>query len=334
MESTTTPKTRWHRLLGTLLEKLLSPVGVTVSTEAPIMSTSPKTDILLLKRTPGPWTELQRSRLPDGIRDSQANVILLEFKYTESLDADALRQTLCYDYFYQQTQHLEYPEIQTVLLLAIQPQAETLAKFAYEATAQAGVYRNSQWLLNTIPILSLNELPNEPQNAWVKCFASHRKEKLKAFRLLRQLDWRVLTVDLEWFLAGLWRYWFISTGENMIPEAFELTPEQVTEMGKVWGSIHLSKLSLEERLAGVSTAELLGRLKPEERLVGLKPEERLVGLKPEDVLGYFKSEDLLNYFKPEERLRGLSLTEMEALETYIQQVKQTHTAPPQHSPPK
>ncbi len=45
METSNTPKTRWHRLLGTLLEKLLSPVGVTVSTEVPIMSNPPQADI-------------------------------------------------------------------------------------------------------------------------------------------------------------------------------------------------------------------------------------------------------------------------------------------------
>jgi hypothetical protein len=304
------------------LERLLSPVGVTVTTEVPIMSMPPKIDILLLKRAPGPWTELQRSRLPDGIRDSQANVIVLEFKYTESLDADALRQTLCYDYFYRQTQGQTDQEIQTVLLLAKQPQAGTLAKFAYEATAQAGVYRDSHWLLNSIPILSLNELPNEPHNAWVKCFASHRTEKLKAFTLLRQLDWRMLTVELEWFLAALWQYWFIPKGENMIPEAFELTPEQLTEVGKFWGAIYLSKLSAEERLAGLSPTERLRGLKPEERLWGLKPEERLSGLKPEERLIGLRPEERLSGLKPEDMLNLLNLDEIEA---YLRQ-RRNHAA--------
>ncbi len=318
METSNTPKTRWHRLLGTLLEKLLSPVGVTVSTEVPIMGNPPQADILLLKRAPGPWTELQRSRLPDGIRDSQANVILLEFKYTESLSADALRQTLCYDHFYRQTQQSSDQDLQTVLLLAKQPQAETLAKFGYEKTPQVGVYRYSHWLLNTIPILLLNELPNEPHNAWVKCFASHRAEKRKAFNLLRQLDWQVLTTELEWYLAGLWQHF--NKGDNMTAN-LELTPEQVTEIGKFWGPIYLSKLSVEERLAGLSSEErlmglkpeeVLGRFKPEERLVGLKPEERLVGL------------------KPEERVRGLSLEELEAIEAYLQQVKRNRSSSKTH----
>ena len=43
-------RTRWHRLLGKLLEETLAPVGVTVQTEFPIMSNPPQADILLLRR--------------------------------------------------------------------------------------------------------------------------------------------------------------------------------------------------------------------------------------------------------------------------------------------
>jgi len=303
---------------------------------------------LLLKRAPGPWTELQRSRLPDGIRDSQANVILLEFKYTESLSADALRQTLCYDHFYRQTQRSDDQEMQTVLLLAKQPQSGTLAKFGYIPTTQVGVYHCPYWLLNTIPILSLNELPNEPHNAWVKCFASQQKEKRKAFNLLKQLNIQAFTSELEWFLAGLWQYWFSTKGDKMNQAHLELTPEQVTEMGKFWWPLFQSKLSVEERLAGLSPAEVLGRLKPEERLVGLKPEEvlgrfkpeeRLVGLKPEEVLGRFKPEERLVGLKPEERLvgltieerlSGLSSAELEAIKVYLQQFNPNNSSSNTH----
>lgn len=41
--------------------------------------------------------------LPDGIRDCNANHILIEFKYTESLTADAIRQAVSYEYFYRTT---------------------------------------------------------------------------------------------------------------------------------------------------------------------------------------------------------------------------------------
>ncbi|QTA90974.1 hypothetical protein [Desulfonema magnum] len=93
------PKTRWHCLLGKLLEELLVPVGISVYTEFSVMSEPPKTDILLLRRETSGWSPEQAERLPDGIRDSRAEHILLEFKYTESVNDNALRQTLCYDFF-------------------------------------------------------------------------------------------------------------------------------------------------------------------------------------------------------------------------------------------
>jgi hypothetical protein len=43
-------KTRWHSLLGKLLEELLVSVGISVYTEFPVMSEPPETDILLLRK--------------------------------------------------------------------------------------------------------------------------------------------------------------------------------------------------------------------------------------------------------------------------------------------
>ncbi len=73
---------QWHRLLGTLLERFLTPVGIDVSTNVEVMSSPPEADILLLRRQGRQWSEEQKARLPDGIRDSDAKHILIEFKYT------------------------------------------------------------------------------------------------------------------------------------------------------------------------------------------------------------------------------------------------------------
>ena len=43
-------QTQWHRLLGQLLEELLTPVGITVLTGFPIMTNPPEADVLLLRR--------------------------------------------------------------------------------------------------------------------------------------------------------------------------------------------------------------------------------------------------------------------------------------------
>ena len=70
---------------------------------------------------------------------------------------------------------------------------------------------------------------------------------------------------------------------------FELTPEQVREIGKIWGKAYLSTLSPEERFIGLKPEERLMGLKPEERLMGLKPEERLAGLSPKEIEDYLKT---------------------------------------------
>ncbi len=41
------PRTQWHRLLGRLLEALLSPVGISVETEVTVLADPPRADILL-----------------------------------------------------------------------------------------------------------------------------------------------------------------------------------------------------------------------------------------------------------------------------------------------
>ena len=51
---------------------------------------------------------------------------------------------------------------------------------------------------------------------------------------------------------------------------YELTPERVQEVGKIWGKTYLSRLSLEERLAGIPL------------------EERLAGINPSDMMNYIK----------------------------------------------
>lgn len=85
-----------------------------------------------------------------------------------------------------------------------------------------------------------------------------------------------------------------------------LTPEQVTEMGKLF------------------SRQVLQCLPPEERLAGLKPEERLAGLSPET--GKRLGKHLLQSLLPEERLAGLSIEE---LERYVRQLKAQAASTPE-----
>ncbi len=44
------PNTRWRRFLARTLEELLTPVGITVHPEVPLMSEPPEVDILSLTK--------------------------------------------------------------------------------------------------------------------------------------------------------------------------------------------------------------------------------------------------------------------------------------------
>jgi hypothetical protein len=53
----------------------------------------------------------------------------------------------------------------------------------------------------------------------------------------------------------------------------ELTEEQLTEMGKMWGDWFLSHRTVDEVLKHFPKEEVLSRFNPVERLAGLKPQE-------------------------------------------------------------
>ncbi len=311
----TKSKTQWHELLGTLLKDLLSPVNIQVETEAKVMKESPRIDILLLRRNESEWTDEQLALLPDGIRNTKATDLLLEFKYTESFNDDALQQALGYDFFYKQFQNLKSDKLQSFLLIAKKPQNSMLKKLGYKNTEYPGVYRSSFRLFKKIILLSLNELSDEPHNAFIKCFASHRQEKEKAFQVLEKYAYNSLTTHLKSYLNGLKGIWFtLPKGEDM---NLDLTPELITAWGEKWGKSYLAHLKPEEILSNFKPEEILSHFKPEERLIGLKPEERLAGLKPEERLIGLKPEERLIGLKPEERLIGLKPEELDALKSYL-----------------
>jgi hypothetical protein len=291
-------KTLWHRLLGSVLEELLSPVGIEVYTDLPLMSNPPEADILLLRRATPQWTPAQLERLADGIRHSQASHILIEFKYTESVNDDAWLQTLCYDTFYKRVKHLTANEVQTFLVSAKTPLAETLIEWGYVETEYKGVYRTEERLLKPITLVLLNRLPPTPHNAFIKCFASRFFEKRKAFAQLRKLHLSWLTSDLGQLLSGLFRCWFKETGEEFMNQ--ELNPERVKKLGGRWTEAFLAQLPIEKRLQGLKSQEVISLFTPQERLRGLKPQE---------VVSQFAPQELLSQFAPQERLRGLQLQE-------------------------
>ena len=293
-----TEKTLLHRIYNRISELLLPPLGISVSTNLDVMTYPPAADILL-RRDRSYWTDEQLERLPDGIRDSTARHILIEFKATESLSKEALIQAAAYEHFYKNSQKLNDDEIQTFVICAIQPQKANREQYGYKIRVRPGVYQSDNIAYNHITLISLNELPDELHNAWTTCLASKKRKRLKAFQILKSQGFKFISNEFKWFLSDLWQR--ISTIGDDDMALNNLSPQEIEEFGKMWGDVLLPTIPLEERLKG---------LKPEERLMGLKPKERFAGINPTDVM---------NYFKPEQRLAGMSTKEIEA---YLEQRKQ------------
>lgn len=290
-------RTLWHRLLGDLFNFLLTPLGITVHVELPLMSESPRVDILLLKREIATWTAEQLRRLPDGLRSSRAKHLLLEFKYTQSVNIYVLLKMCGYLVLYQEAQELKDEELELFLISARTPRQKFLDRFQYSEAEAPGVYRSQNELLERIHLIVLNKLRPEPHNAFIKCFASRSNEKRKAFSVIQREDLGALSTRLYWFVTGLWQHWF---GKGKEPMREPLTTEEVLEMGQVWSDT------------------LFTLLPPDEVFSHYKPSDAARFYKPEELIREYKPEEVLGQYKPEQRLSGLSLEEIEA---YLQSVK-------------
>ncbi|MDM8520190.1 hypothetical protein QUF64_09090 [Anaerolineales bacterium HSG6] len=122
-------KTKWHRLLGKLFELLFESLDVTVKVDFNLMSDPPRADILLLRRNSEFWTPGQLTRLPDGIRHTQASHLLLEFKYTESLNARRIEKAHGYDIIYREIQGLSDDAVASFILVSKTPRQALLQSF-------------------------------------------------------------------------------------------------------------------------------------------------------------------------------------------------------------
>ena len=295
-------RTLWHHLLGDLLKLLLAPVGVTVLIEQPLMTDSPRVDILLLKRESSSWTTEQLRRLPDGLRSSSARHLILEFKYTESLTLHMFSKADGYLAMYQEKQSLKNEDVELFMVSAKTPRQAFRTLLQYSEAEARGVYRSTNPLLQRIHLICLNELQPEPHNVFMKCFASRTNEKRKAFSLIRRELQSDLSTQLYWFVRGLWRHWF-KKGKVEMSEV--LTTQEVLEMGKIWGDNFFSVVT------------------PEEAFSHYKAEDAARYYKPEELLNHVEPKDAARFYKSEELLSALSLEEIEA---YLRRVKQDKKA--------
>ncbi|MBF0136643.1 MAG: hypothetical protein HQL65_10415 [Magnetococcales bacterium] len=227
-------KTCWHCLVGETLKVLLGPVGVEVRSEVQVVSLPPKADLILIQRQGGGWTEEQRLFLVDGLRDLDADHILIEIKVTESLHEGVLSQITVYDTLYLETACLERRQLRSVIISSTTPQPGFLERFAFEPVGPCGVYESKPRWGGSVRLILLNELTDEAQNAPLKCFSSRREERKKAFETIKHAGLLKLSIAFERIMVGLWRLLMKGALDIDIPEIEGITPEYVSGLGKEW----------------------------------------------------------------------------------------------------
>ncbi|MBF0261531.1 MAG: DUF4351 domain-containing protein [Magnetococcales bacterium] len=252
--------TYWHNLVGATLQALLEPVGIEVRVEVPVTATPPRADLILIRRQQGSWTDAQRILLSDGLRDLEADHILVELKITESLNEDALSRLSMYDTLFLENAGLQRGQMQSVLIAAISPRPDFMERFAFLPVGPGGVYESTPLWGGTIRLILLNELADEARNAPLKCFSSRREERRKAFQTIQKSGLLRISVTFRQTVVGLWR--LLMQGSLNSPEMEGVTPEQVALLGKEWFDCLLDVMPEDELVAFPKLEHLLvqGRL--------------------------------------------------------------------------
>ena len=276
--------TPWHKLFAISLETILKPVGITVLSEVPVMTNAPQADILLLRNRHESWTPEQRARLCDGIRDSNARYILIEFKYTESLSERVMQKAMGYDIFYKYSKGLRDNELQTFVVSAQTPNNPDFQESGYQPESKPGIWKSGHMCLRKAPIILLNELENTDHNIAFKLFAKRRKEMELALDRFRhnKPSW----VDNKIFsMAGALYDSYFKRGGKIMSQ--QVTPDSFEKERRKWLDGYLSfmtprevmsRYSKKDRLEGISTSERLEGIPASERLEGIPASERLDGL--------------------------------------------------------
>jgi light-regulated signal transduction histidine kinase (bacteriophytochrome) len=111
-----------HTLFGRLMKESLIPLNLEVETSYEIGKGPPKLDVLIIRRTGPQWSSAQLDFLPDGIRQSNCKHVILELKYTESINPAAIFQTLGYLGGYVKIKSLKMENVRAFIASSKKPQ--------------------------------------------------------------------------------------------------------------------------------------------------------------------------------------------------------------------
>ena len=258
------PKTLWHDWFGNLFKVSLIPTGLEVATDVPVMKQLPEADIVIIRRHSKIWTKEQLERLPDGIRHTRAKHVLVELKFTESINIDAICQIAGYYKFYKIHQKLtQKSDLKCFLVSSKTPRKSTLKRFQYHKTIYPGVFKSKCSICALFPIISLNDLSDAPHNILFKLFASKKKETINATNKVKYSLYNQLPESLRDFLVDYIKHCLIKGENNM--DYLNLTQEERKKLRQEW----LSMYTTEEILASRSPSEILSNFSTEQIIANL-----------------------------------------------------------------
>ena len=238
-------KTCWHCLLAKVFEGSLTRLNVSVQTEVDVVSGSPKADIILLRREGKAWTEEQKAWLCDGLRDTSARELLIEFKFTESVNEAAIAQLFINDNLYRAKQKLTPNELKSFLLASKTPRLDLLESHGFKLVGQKGVYETEYPQFSRLRLIVLNELADLPHNALVKCFASREQEWHKGFSRMIGRGLTKISMDFEYIISGIRSMRMKRMTGNVEPIGW--TPEAVMDLGRrTWFEAMMNAMPEEE----------------------------------------------------------------------------------------
>ncbi|MCP4353735.1 MAG: hypothetical protein GY795_50450 [Desulfobacterales bacterium] len=159
------------------------------------------------------------------------------------------------------------------------PARKTLDKYGYQSVEKSGVYKSNYQLVNAIPLISLNDLANDPNNALYRLFASKMREKTKALGRLMSRGISSLPETVKLFIMQTANFLLRRGGIEMA----ELTSEDRELISNFFDDFVFPNLPPEKILAKIKTEDILAKIKPEDILAKIKPKDWLADLKPEEL---------------------------------------------------
>lgn len=286
----------WHRWFGSLFKEILTPLGLDVQTEMFVMTDPPRADVVIIRKPVKEWTKEQLMFLPDGIRDSRAGHVIIEFKHTESLDKDTFCKVLGYRVFYKQHYKLKDHEVQSFLVSSKTPAKKTLSRYGYTLTSHDGIFESHQEFSDLITVVSLNDLADAQHNAFVGLFGSKKKAKLRALGRLGAMTPDMMAHVSERpmrFISRIAEFLMIKGGDDME----ELTPEEKETIANILNHWIIPYMTIDKRLEGLTLDDILAKYDQEEVLARYNKDEVLARYNKDEVFSKYKPEEIEAYLK-------------------------------------